>query len=100
MIGSSIHEPILKALELHPFGVVPTGTTGGPVQAPLYAVRLVLPILAWTVNIQVAGVDLTGQQVQTRPPRDIVGLLARNLRARCLMVRNGPGGFWTLATEP
>lgn len=48
------------------------GTAAGPVQQAIYFAQLTFPVLGWTGELQVAGVNLTGQQVATNPPQDIV----------------------------
>ena len=94
-----VHEPLLTDLGLKPVSVVTSGTANGPVQQSVYMVRLIFPILGWTLDLQVAGVNLTGQVAQLRPPEQIVALLGRNLLSQCLLIWNGPGGFWSIATQ-
>ena len=64
----------------------------------MYFARLTFPQLGWTGELPVAGVDLTGQQVGTTPPQSIVALLGRNLLQNWMLVWNGPGGMWSIAT--
>jgi len=94
-----VHEPLLTDLGLKPVGVVTSGTAAGPVQQSVYMVRLIFPVLGWTVDLQVAGVDLTGQTPPLDPPQPIIALLGRNLLTQCVLIWNGPGGFWTIATH-
>jgi hypothetical protein len=93
-----VHEPLLKELGLNPSGTVMGGTAAGQVQQALYMVRLTFPLLGWTVDLQVVGVNLSGQSTNTEPPQPLAALLGRNLLQQCLLVWNGPGGFWTLST--
>ena len=95
---TAVHEPLLKGLGLNPVGVVTSGTAAGPIQQSLYFARLVFPVLGWTIDQQVTGVDLTGQAVQTNPPQPIVALLGRNLLQNAVLIWNGPAGSWALAT--
>jgi hypothetical protein len=93
-----VHEAILTGLGLQPVGQVQSGTANGPVQQNVYMTRLVFPLLGWTVDLPVAGVDLTGQQAQLNPPQDIIALLGRNLLRNCVLIWNGVGGFWSIST--
>ena len=96
---SCVHEPLLADLGLKPVGVVNSGTAAGPIQQSLYMARLIFPVIGWTVDLQVAGVDLTGQTPPLDPPQPIIALLGRNLLSQALLIWNGPGGFWTFATH-
>ncbi len=91
-----VDEPILTGLGLHPVGTVASGTAAGPVQQSLYVARITFPIWAWTMDIQVVGVDLSGQILLTDPPQRPIALLGRNLLKFCVLIWNGPGGFWTI----
>lgn len=94
-----VHEPVLQQLGLNPIGVTTSGTAAGPVQQSQYPARLVSPDQAWTFDVaSVIGVDLSGQQVPLDPPQDLIALIGRNLLQYCVLVWNGPGGFWTLST--
>jgi len=93
-----VHEPLLANLGLNPVGVVNSGTAAGRIQQALYVARLVFPLIGWTVDLQVVGVNLEGQEVATSPPQPIVALLGRNLLRNSVLVWNGWGGFWTLAS--
>lgn len=94
-----VHEPLLTNLGLKPVGLVNSGTAAGPTQQSVYMARLLFPVLGWTVDIQVAGVDLTGQTPPLIPPQSIIALLGRNLLSQTLLIWNGPGGFWTISTH-
>ncbi len=93
-----VHEPLLQALGLHPTGTMEAGTANGRVQQSLYYARVTFPQLGWASDLIVAGVDLTGQQVATTPPQDIVALLGRNLLQNWTMVWSGAGGHWSIST--
>lgn len=93
-----VHEALLTGLGLNPTGAVTSGTAAGPTQQSMYFARLTFPQLGWTGELPVAGVDLTGQQVGTTPPQSIVALLGRNLLQNWMLVWNGPGGMWSIAT--
>jgi hypothetical protein len=93
-----VHEPLLTGMGLNPVGVVTSGTAAGQQQQSLYVARLTFPLLGWTADLQVVGVDLTGQQVATAPPPDIIALLGWNLFMNWTLVWNGPGGFWSIST--
>ena len=94
-----VHEPILQRLQLNPISVSLFGSAHGQVQQSIYPARIVFPIWGGlTIDFSgVAGVDLTGQSVQTTPPQDVICLIGRNLLERFVFVYNGPGGFWTIA---
>jgi hypothetical protein len=89
---------MLTSLGLNPVGVVASGTAAGPTRQSLYVARLTFPMLGWAGDLQVAGVDLTGQQVATSPPQPIVALLGRNLLQNWMLVWNGSGGVWSICT--
>jgi hypothetical protein len=93
-----VHEPVLTGLGLNPVSIVTSGTAAGPVQQSMYFARLTFPMLRWTGDLPVVGVDLTGQQVATTPPQDIVALLGRNLLQNWMLVWNGSGGLWSIST--
>jgi hypothetical protein len=93
-----VHEPLLTGLGLNPVGIVNSGTAAGQVQQSLYVARLTFPQLGWTSDLQVVGVDLSGQQVATTPPQSIVALVGRNLLQFWTLIWNGAGGFWTICT--
>ena len=93
-----VHEPILQGLGLKPVGVINSGTAAGPVQQSLYFARLTFPVFGWSGDLQVVGVDPSGQQVPTDPPQNMTALLGRNLLQYWLLVWNGPGGFWSIST--
>jgi len=93
-----VHEPVLKALGLQPSGTIQSGTAAGPVTTSLYFIRLALPGLMWVGDLQVVGVDLSGQSLPTDPPQDIVGLIGRNLLQNWTLIWNGVGGHWSIST--
>jgi hypothetical protein len=96
-----VHEPVLQQLGLNPTGVVHSGTASGPVQLSQYPARLVSPDQGWTFDVIATGVDLTGQQVPINPPQPpspLIALIGRDLLRNCVLIWNGPGGFWTLST--
>lgn len=94
-----VHEPILQQLQLNPISVAQFGTAHGQVQQSIYPARIVFPVWGGlTIDFQgVAGVDLTGQAIQTTPPQQVICLIGRNLLERFVFIYNGPGGFWTIA---
>jgi predicted aspartyl protease len=94
-----VHEPILTNLGLQPVGTLSAGTATGRAQQSVYMCRLIFPVLGWTVDLPVAGVNLDGQEIATSPPQPIIALLGRNLLQMCVLIWNGPGGFWTIATS-
>ena len=94
-----VHEPILEGVALNPIGVANLGTAAGLVQGRLYPVRIVFPTKGWTIDFTVvAGVNLTGQNVPLDPPQPIIALLGRNLLEHWILIWNGPGGYWSVAT--
>ena len=95
---TAVHEPVLQQLGLNPTGIVQSGTANGPVQQSQYPTRLVSPDQGWTFDVTATGVNLTGQQVPTNPPQQLIALIGRDLPQHCLLIWNGPGGFWTLTT--
>lgn len=92
-----VHEDILVALGLSPVGVVKAGTAAGPVQQNVYPVRIVFPAQNWTLDVQAAAVDLSGQTIPLNPPQPMIVLLGRNLLEKWILVWNGPGGHWTVS---
>jgi hypothetical protein len=94
-----VHEPILRQIQLNPIGVALFGTAKGQVQQSIYPARIVFPVWGgMTIDFQgVAGVDLSGQSIQTTPPEPVICLVGRNILERFVFVYNGPGGFWTIA---
>jgi len=93
-----VHEPVLQQLGLNPTGIVHSGTASGPVQQSQYPARLISPDQGWTFDVTATGVNLTGQQVPTSPPQPLIALIGRDLLQNCVLIWNGPGGFWTLTT--
>ena len=96
---TAVHDEALRKLGLNPIGAADTGTAGGKVRRLIYPGRLVCPSQGWTLDLPgVISVDLTGQDIPLSPsPQPVIALLGRNFLERCLLVYNGPGGFWTLA---
>jgi Aspartyl protease len=100
-----VHEPLLTSLGLHPVGTVRSGTAAGQTQQAVYMARLVFPLIGWTVDLQLVGVDLSGQTIAVAPPgaqsqppaQPVVALLGRNLLRFCNLIWNGSGGFWTIS---
>lgn len=100
-----VHEPLLIGLGLHPVGAVTSGTAAGPTQQALYMARLVFPLIGWTVDLQLVGVDLSGQTISSAPTgtlsppptQPVVALLGRNLLRYSTLIWNGLGGFWTIS---
>jgi hypothetical protein len=96
--NSCVHESILADLGISPVGVRPAATAAGPVDQNLYPVRISFPGEGWTLDLtSAAGVDLSGFQVQTKPPQDLIALLGRDLLKNWVLIYNGPGGVWTVA---
>jgi hypothetical protein len=93
-----VHEPLLIALGLQPVDKVASGTAAGPVQQSIYMARISFPLLSWSLDLPVAGVDLVGQAIATAPPQPVIALLGRNLLSNCVVIWNGPGGYWTIAS--
>ena len=95
-----VHESILKdQLGLNPISVITVGTASGRTQRNVYPARILTTEQNITLDLDgVAGVDLTGQTVQTSPrPQDVIALLGRSFLSHCLLVWNGPGGFWSFS---
>ena len=96
-----IHEPILRdQLGLNPISVMKAGTASGPTQQNVYPARIVGTVAqSFTLDLDgVAGVNLSGQIVNTLPdPQEVVALLGRNFLSHCVLIWNGPGGFWTIS---
>jgi len=71
------------------------GTAGGPVQQSLYPAKFRFPGEAFEIEFSsVVGADLTGQHIAGQ---DIIALLGRDVLSKCVLIYNGPGGFFTLA---
>lgn len=97
-----VDEPILKnALALKPIGIVNSGTAGGSVQQALYPARLVFTEQKLDLEFSsVVGVDLSGQQLPDTAEhgkQDLIALVGRDILANCVLIYNGPGGFFTLS---
>jgi hypothetical protein len=92
-----VHEDILTSLGLNPIGVVQSGTAAGPVQQNVYPVRITFPSKGWTLDVQAAGVNLSGQMIPLNPPQPAVVLLGRNVLEKWVFIWNGPSGHWTVA---
>ena len=85
----------ISGLGVNPIGLVPVGSAAGQAQHSLYPARLRFPAEGLDIDFSsVVSVDLTGQAVEGQP---ITALIGRDLLARCMLVYNGPGGFFTLA---
>lgn len=93
-----VHEPVLLGLGLNAVGTVNSGTANGQVQQTLYMARVTFPEVGWSLDLPVVGVDLTGQMILTDPPQQLFALVGRNLLHNCILVWNGPGGYWTIAS--
>jgi len=98
---TSVHEPLLIALGLHPINVVQSGTANGPVDQNVYAVRLNFPTLGWDVGLlEVTGSNLAGQTTPAshgQAPQLLVALIGRNLLAACSFHWDGSAGFWSIS---
>jgi len=82
-------------LGVNPIGVTLMGTAGGPVQQSLYPAKFRFPGEAFEIEFSsVVGADLTGQHIAGQ---DIIALLGRDVLSKCVLIYNGPGGFFTLA---
>lgn len=90
-----VHGQTLSVLGVNPIGVVSVGSASGQAQHDLFPARLRFPGEGLDVEFSsVVSVDLTGQAVDDR---SIVALVGRDVLSRCILVYNGPGGFFTLA---
>ncbi len=91
---SCVDSKAITNLGVNPIGVTTTGTAGGRVQQHLYPARFRFPGEALELEFSsVIGVDLSGQSIAGR---DIIVLLCRDVLSRCVLIYNGPGGFFTL----
>ncbi len=85
----------ISGLGVSPIGLVPVGSASGQAQHDLYPARLRFPGEGLDIDFSsVVSVDLAGQAVEDQP---IIALIGRDVLARCVLVYNGPGGFFTLA---
>lgn len=96
------NEDCLKKLNLPPIGTVTSLTANGPVLQNQYVARLYFPRMPATFNaafelIALPGSNLTGQKVPVVPPQDLIVLIGRTALARCILVWNGPAGYWSLS---
>ncbi len=98
-VVTCVDELVLQSLGLNQTGVTDLGTAAGQVQGRIYSVRFAFPTKGWTIDFAaVAGVNLAGQNVPLDPPQPIIALLGRNLLERWILIWNGPGGHWSVAT--
>jgi|FaiFalDrversion3_1042247.scaffolds.fasta_scaffold21286_1 hypothetical protein len=92
---SCVDSKVIASLGVKPIGVAVTGTAGGPVQQYRYPARFRFPGEGLEIEFSsVIGVNLAGQSIGGR---DIIVLLGRDVLSRCVLIYNGPGGFFTLA---
>jgi hypothetical protein len=92
---SCVDSKVIASLGVKPIGVAVTGTAGGPVQQYRYPARFRFPGEGLEIEFSsVIGVNLAGQSIGGR---DIIVLLGRDVLSRCILIYNGPGGFFTLA---
>ena len=86
---------VLTKLGLSPIGVVEAGTAGGKIRQYLYPAKLRFPGEGLEIEFtSLIGVDLRGQKIADR---ELIVLLGRDVLSRCVLVYNGPGGFFTVA---
>jgi len=92
---SCVDASVLQKLGLSPVGVVQTATAGGMVPQYLYPARLRFPAEGLDIEFaSVIGVDLKGLRIADR---ELIVLIGRDVLAHCVLIYNGPGGFFTLA---
>ncbi|GAC1466551.1 MAG: hypothetical protein NVS2B14_17770 [Chamaesiphon sp.] len=92
---SCVDDTSISRLGISPVGVATTGTAGGLVQQNVYPVRLRFPGLEGNVEFEFStaiGVNLQGQT------QNLIALLGRDVLSVCMLVYNGPGGFFSLNT--
>jgi hypothetical protein len=94
-----VDESSLVKLGVNPIGVATTRTAAGPANQSRYPVRLEFPGEGLDLEFSsVTGVDLSGQAIdigaQSHP---IVVLVGRDVLSQCVLVYNGPGGFYSLS---
>lgn len=91
---SCVDTKTITQLGLKPIGVTQMGTARGPVKQHLYPAKFRFPGEELEIEFSsVVGVNLTGQSVAGR---DLIVLLGRDVLSRCILIYNGPGGFFTL----
>ena len=95
---TSVHEPILQALGLHPVGPITSGTAAGLVVQNAYAAQIRIPSTGTVLELAPVGaVDLKGQIVQVPGNPPLIALLGRNLLMHGVLVYNGSAGMWSFS---
>ncbi|MBI4602456.1 MAG: hypothetical protein HY721_10905 [Planctomycetes bacterium] len=85
----------ITGLGVNPIGTTLSATAAGAKQQSLYPARLRFPGTAIDIEFNsILGADLSGQSVGGRK---IIALVGRDILSRCLLVYNGPGGFYALS---
>lgn len=91
---SCVDQSTIARLGVNPIGTTTTGTAGGRVQQYLYPAKFRFPGEGLEIEFSsVVGVDLAGQSIASR---DLIVLVGRDVLSRCVLIYNGPGGFFTL----
>lgn len=92
---SCVDAQALAKLGVSPIGLVETGTAGGTVPQHLYPARLRFPGEGLEVEFSsLIGANLSGQKIGDL---DLIVLVGRDVLSQCILIYNGPGGFFTLA---
>lgn len=90
-----VEEAVLKTLGINPIGLVTLGTAAGPVQRPLFPVRLAFPEPKLTVDLsRVVAVDLRGQTIDGAP---LIALVGRDILSFCQFIYAGTGGYFSIS---
>ena len=93
---SCVDTQVISSLQVNPIGIATVGTAKGQVQQNLYPAKFNFPDANnMTIEFSSAvGVDLTGQSIGEQR---LVALIGRDVLSHCILIYNGPGGFFTLA---
>lgn len=92
---SCVDVQAIESLGVSPIGVTTIGSARGLGQHNLYPAKFRFPGVALETEFSsVVGVDLKGQSTGGQ---DIVVLVGRDVLSHCVLIYNGPGGFFTLA---
>lgn len=93
--NTAVSQDAINHLGMTPHDTVPIGTGAGQTNVPVCHVKLEFPQEGIALDgARALGVDLSGQ---TAGGQQIVALLGRDVLAKCVLIYNGTGGFFSLS---
>jgi hypothetical protein len=95
---SGISRQIAQALKLMPVLTVQTTTGGGVIHTPCYAISLSF-LDATGTRLLYAEPDLLVTEMATPPP-NLDAFVGLDLILRCMLIVDGPNGYFTLRFPP